>query len=204
MILDLGCGGRLESEDAIGVDLVPPPNSRASIICNLGFEPIPVDDNSCELVVSHHFIEHLPFATFYREYTEEIVIDEKGEFFDKAHMGKKWVWKRYMPTVYLFNEVYRVLKDRGIFKVTVPLVINGPFPQQAGFQDPTHVSFWTPETVRYFSGDYYSFHNVYSHTSRFMLTKFEVQIWFMRFELTAIKDLPEDHPYLLEYEGVKT
>lgn len=179
MILDLGCGGRLETEDAIGIDIVGPPNTRASIICNLGFEPIPLDDNMCELVVSHHFIEHLPFVVPYRE---------------------DGVWKRHTPVIYLFNEVYRVLMDRGVFKVTVPLVINGPFAQQAGFQDPTHLSFWTPETVRYFSGDYYSFHHVYGHTSRFQLTKQETSFgWFMRFELTAIKDLPEDYPYLLEY-----
>jgi predicted SAM-dependent methyltransferase len=195
VILDLGCGGRLETEDAVGVDIVGPPNTRASIICNLGFEDIPVDDNSCELVVSHHFIEHLPFAVWYREEIPEIYSQEKG-----LYTASRSLWKRHLPVVQVFNEVYRVLDVGGIFKVTVPLVVNGGFAQQPGFQDITHVSFWTPETVRYLSGDYYSFHNVYGHTSRFELTKFELEGWFMRFELTARKDLPQDYPYLLKYE----
>ena len=169
MILDLGCGGRLESEDAIGIDLVAPPNSRASIICNLGFEPIPFDDDSCELVVAHHFIEHLPFVLWYRE-------------------DGKWI--KDTPVIYLFNDVYRVLKSGGIFKVTVPMTMD-MFNQGhgQGLQDPTHVGFWVPETVNYFSGDYYGFHEVYHHKTRFELISREMLEWYMCFQLKARKDL---------------
>lgn len=199
MILDLGCGGNLH-EGAVGIDITPN-GTAASIICNLGFEPIPLDDNVAEVCISHHFIEHVPMAVW--KVVDKITLQEAPEYRApyKGHMERvtECFWERYLPMVYLFNEIYRVLKHDGRFKVTVPLVVNGNFSHQQGFQDPTHVSFWTPETVRYFSGDFYGFHEVYGHTSRFELVGMELRDWFMRFELRAIKDLPVDHPYLLKY-----
>lgn len=175
MILDLGCGGNLH-KDAVGIDIVGKPHTAADIVCNLGFEPIPVDDDSVDVCISHHFIEHIPMA----------------------------IWNsgvRSLPMVYLFNEIYRVLKDGGLFQVTVPIAVHGSEPHQQAFQDPTHVSFWVPETVRYFSGDYYGFHNVYGHTSRFEMTVVNLfNRWYMIFELRAIKNLPENYPYLLTYD----
>lgn len=200
MILDLGCGGNLHP-GATGVDITPN-GTAASIICNLGFEPIPVESDSVEKCISHHFIEHVPFAVWYREQAIDFVPapEYRAPYEGYREKVSSWLWKRYLPMVYLFNEVYRVLHNRGTFYVTVPLVINGHIPHQQGFQDITHVSFWTPETVRYFSGDYYAWHDVYGHTSRFLLDWVDLSPgWFMRFQMTAIKDLPSDHPYLLNY-----
>lgn len=179
MILDLGCGG-IVHEGGIGVDLVGPPNTAASIICNLGFEPIPVDNDSCDVIISHHFIEHLPFTVF-----------------EKVNGS----WKRYLPVVALFNDVYRVLKHGGVFKVTVPVASDMTHRiHQQSFQDPTHCSFWVHETPRYFSGDYYGFHEVYGHTSRFELIKHVIDLdWYMYFELRAIKSLKNDYPFVLKY-----
>lgn len=180
MILDLGCGGNLH-EGAVGVDIVGRPATAADIVCNLGFERIPVEDNSVDTIIIHHFIEHIPGEVWYQE------------------SGK---WQRHLPLVYLFNDIYRVLRHMGIIQVRVPI-----YPHIQSFQDPTHVPpFWTIETPYYFSGDYFSFRNVYGHTSRYYLRKKELGGaggWWLDFELVAIKNLPEDFPFLLKYEGVE-
>lgn len=49
--------------------------------------------------------------------------------------------------LYVMNEVHRVLKPHGTFTVIVPLV--GSWQAIA---DPTHVSFWVPESFDYFDG----------------------------------------------------
>ncbi len=45
------------------------------------------------------------------------------------------------------NEVWRVMKRRGLFTVVVPL-----FPSWQAVADPTHVSFWARESFDYFVG----------------------------------------------------
>jgi SAM-dependent methyltransferase len=52
-------------------------------------------------------------------------------------------------TVWLVEEIYRVLKPGGIFESSTPDAEHG----QAAFQDPHHVSFWVENTWRYFSED---------------------------------------------------
>jgi hypothetical protein len=191
VILDLGCGGKLHG-NAVGIDNVGPPNSLATYVCNLGFDSIPLPDNSCEAVLSNHFIEHIPFEVWY----------QNGVW--KENSGP--VWKRYLPLVQLLNEVYRVLRNRGLFKIIVPIVTSGydGYVNMQMFQDLSHVSFWTPETSNYISGDYYSFHGVYGHTSRF--EKFNLSFrgtrnWMMELDLLAVKDVPEDTPFTyLDYD----
>jgi SAM-dependent methyltransferase len=48
------------------------------------------------------------------------------------------------------NEAHRVLKPGGVFEVIVPIV-NDPLTWHA-IADPTHVSFWVPESFHYFDG----------------------------------------------------
>lgn len=185
MILDLGCGGRLHGD--VGIDQIGPPNSTATYVLNLGFDPIPLPDNSCDGVVANHFMEHVPFEVWYKE---------------------DGVFKRHFPFVYLLNEVYRVLKNRGLFKMVVPLAVsnfNG-YANMQMWQDPSHVMYFTPETPNYISGDYYSFHQVYGHTSRFeklSQSYLGTRDWMMDLELVAVKDVPEDTGFTyLNYDPV--
>lgn len=48
----------------------------------------------------------------------------------------------------VFNEAHRVLADGGTFEVIVPL-LTGSWHAVA---DPTHISFWVPESFHYFDG----------------------------------------------------
>lgn len=191
VILDLGCGGN-KYPGAIGIDVVGPPATAADLICHLGFEQIPVDDSTVDLVIARHFIEHVPHCVWSRG----IVGTAESQTV---------IWERYKPSIFLFDEIWRVLKDRGILYVEIPTAVNalGQITQPA-FQDPTHAAYWCPETLNYFCGDYFGFHEVYGHKSRFQ-KKCPIKLrehngWLMEFELLAIKDVPDDHPYLLNYE----
>lgn len=209
MIVDLGCGGAKRGD--IGIDIAPPPATHADIVCNLGFDPIPLDDNFADKVVAHHFIEHIPDAVYYpesfRKFVEQVerYRDENPDDILRNNYIWETKWHTHRPHVFLFNEVWRILKNRGIFYIQVPIVTtNGQQLNVQAFQDPQHVSFWVPERFRYFSGDYYGFHDIYGHTSRFQMTRIETGCghgwpWCLEVELVAIKDLVEDTPYQLNY-----
>jgi SAM-dependent methyltransferase len=92
----------------------------------------------------------------------------------------------------LFNEIYRVLKHNGIFHMESPC-----YPARECFQDPQHVYIWTEESINYFSGDYYGFHDHYGHRSRFKKIKNTVKEGRLIAEIKAIKDLEDFEPYTL-------
>ena len=52
----------------------------------------------------------------------------------------------------VMNEAHRVLRPGGVFEVIVP-IINDPLTWHA-IADPTHVSFWVPESFHYFDGHF--------------------------------------------------
>ena len=49
------------------------------------------------------------------------------------------------PRIALFNEAWRVLVPEGLFEIRVPL-----FPHPASVSDPMHLSFFVPDSFRYF------------------------------------------------------
>ena len=47
----------------------------------------------------------------------------------------------------VMNEAWRVIKPGGVFTIIVPLM-----PSWQALADPTHVSFWCPQSLEYFTG----------------------------------------------------
>jgi SAM-dependent methyltransferase len=143
LILDLGCGKNKRAKEAIGVDIIGKPVTDADLICNLGFQTLPLVDNSCRLVMAHDLLEHIPHTVW---------INEAGNM------------KRLQPTVQLFNEVYRVLRNDGLFETNTPV-----YPHEGLIQDPTHSSLWSPSTFQYFANNYYGLKEAYGHKSNFKI-----------------------------------
>jgi len=73
----------------IGIDKVAV--DGVDVVCNLGYEPIPMEANSASYVLAHDFVEHIPF------------VDEDGR-----------------PVAFLFKEVFTILKDGGYFEIKTP------------------------------------------------------------------------------------
>ncbi len=165
--LDLGCGSVIrlwDGYEGFGVDIVDVglPNVK---VADLTFDPIPLPDNTFELVTAYDFLEHIPMVVY------------EGR-------------KKRNSMIVLFDEIYRVLKHEGIFYSQTPL-----YPHKEVFQDPTHVSVWTTETVNYFSGDYYGYHDHYNHNSRFVKLESREENNHLIMRLKAIKNVPKETPY---------
>lgn len=202
-IVDLGCGNAKyqgkPGDEVIGIDSSA--DTHADLICNLGFERIPLEDSSMDVAYAHHFLEHVPESVWYpttihpREYDVRFT-EKRGESIISWVEGPNW--KEFKPLIFLFNEIYRVLKHEGVLIARLPMAGTEP-----SFQDPTHRTFWVGEKLNYFSGDYYGFRHL-GHTSRFAkrLVERDRYMWEIHFELVAVKDRTEDEPYLLEYEGI--
>lgn len=56
-VLDLGCGFDKKVPEAIGVDIMPTPETN--LICNLDHYPWPFKENTFDLIVCSHIIEHI-------------------------------------------------------------------------------------------------------------------------------------------------
>jgi len=121
--VDLGCGFRKKGN--IGIDITKE-NTDADLVCNLGFEPLPLPDNSVHKIVCRDFLEHLPKA-YYSEATKRL---------------------KY-PIIDLMNEIWRVLRPGGTFTSHTPC-----HPHVEVHRDPTHLSVWTLESMDYFCGKY--------------------------------------------------
>jgi SAM-dependent methyltransferase len=121
--VDLGCGFRKTGN--LGID-VNPDRTNADLICRLGFEPIPLDDEIADSVYCRDFLEHIPKA-YYSESEKRL---------------------RY-PIIELINEVWRILKSGGSFTSLTPC-----YPNPEVHRDPTHLSVWTLESMQYFCGKY--------------------------------------------------
>lgn len=145
--LDLGFGNVLRGDVGLDSSQVAVDNAleRGSIVyrVTLGFQRFPLADNKFDKVVAAHSLEHIP-----------------GVFYEKTPSGTSAIM--HYPLVQVFNEVYRVLKHNGEFEIWVPSANSDGFKS-----DPTHQSSWTLNTINYFSGDYFHFHDLHGHTSNF-------------------------------------
>lgn len=139
--LDIGCGNILRKlpdvQEIFGCDIIISDNPNIKQ-ADLSLDSIPFENDSFDVVTAYDFVEHIPPVMYINGKKRNCVIE-------------------------LFNEVYRVLKDNGLFLLYIPV-----YPNITCFQDPTHSFIWTLESKNYFSGDYYGFHDHYGHTSNFV------------------------------------
>ena len=128
--LDLGCGktprNPFQAAQLFGVDVDYGVDASKCIFpCDVGMQALPFPDCHFDYVTAFDLIEHIPRTVY------------KGE-------------RRYSPFIFLMNEVYRVLKDGGVFLSHTPA-----YPRMAAFTDPTHVNVISPMTFKlYFCRPY--------------------------------------------------
>lgn len=151
IVVDLGCGFR--KRGTIGID-VRLDGTDADLQCNLGFEPIPLEDECADAVYCQDFLEHLPKAVY---------SEQRGEML--------------YPIIQLFNEVWRILKPGGVFTSRTPC-----YPNVEIHQDPTHLSVWTLKSMDYFCGKYpVAF--VYGVKARFEMVENKMDRFYLYAEL---------------------
>ena len=110
------------SKRVIGID----PTCEAAeghevVSCWIGFEPIPLEDNTADIVTAFDFLEHLPRA----------------------------IWKDgtlINPFINAMSEIWRILKPGGLFYAKTPA-----FPHPVAWRDPQHVNIITDTTLGYFA-----------------------------------------------------
>jgi SAM-dependent methyltransferase len=182
--LDIGCGsepafknnGR-EGYEHFGVDI----NSFDHVKqADLAIEPIPYESDEFDLVTAYDFLEHIPSFVYLP------VIEFSKYEGDYRQITSTFDKRNCM--VELFNEVYRVLKNGGEFYFETPVAGT-----QGYWQDPTHVFGWTAETLHYFTGDYYGFHDDLGHTSKFELLYHNSDNDRLKARIKAVK--PAEIPY---------
>lgn len=154
--LDLGCGPNprnpFRAAYAQGIDIVSSGDNKV-LGSDLAVSPIPSDADIFDFMTAFDFIEHIPRVA---------IIDGSTTF----------------PFINLMNEIYRVLKPKGLFFAQTPC-----YPCKEAFQDPTHVNIITEDTFPiYFCGNCLA--KMYGFTGSFQLV---AQEWCRPSLLTLIQ-----------------
>ena len=122
MTLDLGCGDHPRGD--VNVDLFMQPG--VDHIVNLGFDPLPFDDEAFSLVSAYDVLEHIPKVVCL------------------PHIHLENIVSQWFPHLQLFNEVWRVLTPGGIFDTMTPVL------EPAVHGRALHCSVWNRETFDQF------------------------------------------------------
>jgi len=102
-----------------------------------------------------------------------------------------WDIFEHLPSkLHTMNESHRVLKPGGTLDLFVPTTDG-----RGAFQDPQHVSFWTPNDLFYFCEGHEQFERLHKHygiTARFRVIRqnhaeYPNRIWALRATLEAVK-----------------
>lgn len=143
MKLELGCGNNareMPDYENICIDVIKTP--IVTLVSNLGFDSSWTYkyENSVDLVNCYDFLEHIPKQVYLPQYQWN---EEKSEwdFFNNVS------FKTIYPFVTLMNDIWKVLKHKGI------LYIETPNSEQAYLRDPTHCNRITEDVWHYFQKD---------------------------------------------------
>ncbi|MBU3560669.1 class I SAM-dependent methyltransferase [Polynucleobacter sp. MWH-Hall10] len=121
--LDLGCGtiprNPFQANTQWGIDIREDLDRKVKNV-DLTINPIPFEDRAFDYITAFDFIEHVP----------RIIYAPNCRF----------------PFIQLMNEIWRTLKEEGIFFSLTPV-----YPFKTAFSDPTHVNYITEETFQYFN-----------------------------------------------------
>ena len=143
--LDLGCGPNpknpFNAQEVYGVDIRDGLGSNI-YSADLVIEAIPFKDATFEFITAYHFIEHIPRIIY--------------------------APNRRNPFIDFMNEVYRVLKDDGLFLSVTPA-----YPHAVTFRDPTHVNFITDETFPLYFDNKLRWGSIYGFIGSFEIVKQE-------------------------------
>lgn len=154
--LDLGCGpnpkNTFNAVEVYGVDI------RADLDKNirqadLAIDPIPFESSYFDYVTAHDFLEHVPRIAY--------------------------VPHRRNCFVEVMNEIYRVLKEGGLFLSFTPA-----YPKAEAFRDPTHVNIIAEDTFSLYFDTQYRWATMYGFTGAFEIV---MQEWRGPHLLTVMK-----------------
>jgi len=144
--LDLGCGPNpqnpFNADEVFGIDIRMSQNSNI-FVADLNIEKIPFPNNFFDYITAFDFIEHVPRILYLNE--------------------------RRFPFIELMNEVYRTLKNGGIFYSFTPA-----FPKAPAWRDPTHVNIITDETFTKYFDNSERLAKMYGFTGSFKIVE---QYW---------------------------
>ena len=112
---------------------------------------------------------------------------------DDSTVGKIVAWDilEHLPSkIHTMNEAHRVLAPGGMIDIFVPTTDG-----RGAFQDPQHVSFWTPNDLYYYCEGQEEFERLHKHygiTARFRAryqthTETPGRVWHLRAVLEAVK-----------------
>jgi SAM-dependent methyltransferase len=125
--LDLGCGARPRNpygrDELHGVDIMQTAfQGHEMRVANVALSAIPYPDDHFDSVSAYDFLEHVP----------RVLPTPDGT-------------RTRFPFVELMNEIWRVLRDGGLFYGYTPA-----YPHTMAFRDPTHVNIITDDSQYYF------------------------------------------------------
>jgi len=147
--LDLACGQN-KQVGFLGMDVLPYPG--VDIVHNATVFPWPLPDQSINMIVASHFLEHV----------QKTGVDPRLSGLIDLMIAKKMITKKeamnsfgehhvFSNFIGLMNEAWRVLRPEGRFAFVVP------YYKSPGFaQDPTHTSMINEATMMYFDPEHES------------------------------------------------
>jgi SAM-dependent methyltransferase len=190
--LDIACGQN-KQKGFVGMDMFPYPG--VDVVHSALEFPWPFPDESVDMAVASHYLEHIPAFGIDTHLTQLIdLLISKKLITAKEVMDTMGEHKIFSNFIRFMDEVWRILKDGGQFAFVAP------YYQSLGFaQDPTHVKMICEATMNYFDPEMHNrvFWNFYKPKP----WKVELQTFQMTGNIEIIISKRNIKPYEKAIEG---